>query len=135
MTMVPEPEITVVIGGGVDSVTEVNVSTGPKVVKVTPPDVIVIGTLGDVTVMTEEETPPGRKFVIVVPPGGTRIVVTIGGPKLVLVASTVDPGIVVRNVDPPTVTVAGLGGTVWVATTTTGLPWARVTTTSPGTDV
>jgi hypothetical protein len=65
VTVVPEPEITVVIGGGVDSVTEVNVSPGPKVVKVTPPDVIVIGTLGDVTVMTEEETPPGRKFVIV----------------------------------------------------------------------
>lgn len=66
MTVVPEPEITVVIGGGVGSTTtEVNVSPGPKVVKVTPPDVIVIGTLGDVTVMTEEETPPGRKFVIV----------------------------------------------------------------------
>lgn len=116
------PVTTVVIGEGIDETTVVNVPPGPRVVKVTPPDVIVTGTLGEVIVRTSEETPPGMKFVIVVPLGGTNKVVTTAEPRLVLVTSTVDPGIVVRNVDPPTVTVAGLGGTIRVAITTEGLP-------------
>jgi hypothetical protein len=50
------------------------------------------------------------------------MVVTTGVPKLVLVIRTVEPGTVVRKVEPPTVTVAGLGGNVSVTTTTVGFP-------------
>jgi hypothetical protein len=59
------PVMTVVIGGGIETTTEVDVPPGAKVVKVTPPDVIVTGTLGEVIVTVDETTPPGTKFVIV----------------------------------------------------------------------